>query len=354
MGIDWTKSMQQAYEFYEVDPWTWKDKRKLSEIKSCTISRDFNTETLYSASVDTTESLGEMYIRAYMVPIQNGEKYKIPLATVLVQTPSESFDGMVKSFSLDAYSPLIELKDDYPPIGYSVLKGENIMDKAVALCKEHLRAPVIAPTDSTKTLDYSLIADVSENWLSFISALIRKADFIFDIDENGQIMFAPIQETKSLKPKWIYDDSNSSILYPSISVERDLYGIPNVVEVIYSTESGYLYSKVTNDDNASLISTVNRGREIVYRESNPSFYGVPTQAMIDEYAIQLLEQLSTLEYKVSYSHGYSPAKIGECVLLNYEKANIKNTKVRILTQSISCSSGCQVSETAVYATKLWR
>ena len=31
-----------------------------------------------------------------------------------------------------------------------------------------------------------------------------------------------------------FDDSNSSILYPEISMDHDLYKLPNVIEFIYS------------------------------------------------------------------------------------------------------------------------
>ena len=35
--IDWTASMQQTFEYYTVDPGTWKDVRKLTTVRSCTI-----------------------------------------------------------------------------------------------------------------------------------------------------------------------------------------------------------------------------------------------------------------------------------------------------------------------------
>lgn len=54
---DWTKSMQQTFEYYEVDPGTWQDKRLLTNIKKSSINRDLTVETLGSASIDMTESL---------------------------------------------------------------------------------------------------------------------------------------------------------------------------------------------------------------------------------------------------------------------------------------------------------
>ena len=108
-----------------------------------------------------------------------------------------------------------------------------------------------------------------------------------------------------------------------------------------------------NDDENSPISTVNRGREVVHRVTNPELSGVPTQSQIQEYAEQLLESMSSLEYKLTYKHGYCPVRIGDCVLLNYERAGLTNIKAKVTTQSISCTTGCPVTETAVFTTKLW-
>ena len=91
--IDWLSSMEQTFEYYVVDPGTWKDSKKLTNVKSATITRDSSAETLGSATFNVTDTVGECYIRAYLVAIQNGVTYKIPLGTFLVQSPSSDFNG---------------------------------------------------------------------------------------------------------------------------------------------------------------------------------------------------------------------------------------------------------------------
>lgn len=351
--IDWTKSMTQTFEFYKVDPLTWKDAELLDKIKSCSIDRDEETQTLGSANIDATEVLDECYVRIYLVASQNGNTEKVALGTYLVQTPSTSYDGKSTSISMDAYTPLIELKEGLPPLGYSILKDTKIMDVAYDLCREHMRAPVVK-TNSTKTLYSDFVANTDDTWTTFVNDLVANADFKLDLDEVGRVIFSPIQDIASLQHRWTYTDDNSSILYPEVTNKRDLYGIPNVVEVVYSTDSSYLFSRITNDDENSPISTVNRGREIVYRETSPNLPGEPTQEMLDDYAVQLLRNLSCLEHRITYSHGYCPVRVGDCVLLNYKKAGLNNVKAKVIAQSIKCTTGCPVQETAVYTTKLWR
>ena len=350
--IDWLSSMQQTFEYYVVNPDTWKDEKLIDNVISCTINRDSEAETLGSATIDVSESLGECYIRVYLITIQNGVKEKHPLGTFLVQTPSSSFDGKIRDVSMDSYTPLLELKESPPPLGYYIAKDENIMDNAYRLVREHARAPVVKAECDTNLFN-DFVSDTDDTWITFLIDLIANAKYMFSLDEMGRILFSPKQDTASLQPVWTYDDGNSSILYPDLEMDHDLYGIPNVVEVIYSSGNEHYYSRVINDDPNSPISTINRGREIVYRETDPSVIGDPTSDQIQEYAEKLLASLSTLEYTVTYSHGYCPVRIGDCVRLNYSRAGLNNVKAKVISQTIECKPGCKVTEKAVFTTKLW-
>ena len=351
---DWTASMQQTFEYYTVDPVTWKDVTKLENVTKSTIVRDLDAETLGNATIDVTESIGECYVRIYLITIQNGLTDKHPLGTFIVQTPSSSFDGKIRSVSMDAYTPLLELKENQPPIGYFIPKGSNIMNIACSLTSEHLRAPVVK-TEKDDILYFDFISETDDNWLVFISDFLANAKHIFSLDELGRVLFSPIQDTASLQPVWTYDDNNSSILYPEFDMDHDLYDIPNVVEVIHSTGMTTQYAVAINDDPNSPISTVNRGRKITHRITNPKLVGSdPTKREIDEYAIRQLSELSTIEYTISYTHGYCPVRIGDCVRLNYSRAGINGIKAKVISQSIKCEPGCPVQEKARFTMKLWR
>lgn len=351
--IDWTKSMQQTYEYYIVDPDSWCDTKKLDNVKSCSINRDSDLETLGSATINITDSVGECYIRVYLIAIQNGETEKIPLGTFLVQTPSSSFNGKIRNVSMDVYTPLLELKEKQPPIGYSILKGSNIMENAYLITRENTRAPVVK-TECPDTLYDDFVSNTDDTWMGFNNDLIANAKHEYALDEMGRVLFAPKQDLASLQPVWTYNDDNSSILFPDIDMEHDLYGIPNVVEVVYSSGKEYYQARVVNDDPNSPVSTINRGREIVYREINPSSMGNPTNIQIQEYANRLLRELSSVEYTLTYTHGYCPVRLGDCVRLNYTKAGLKDIKAKVISQKIDCKPGCSVTEKAVFTTKLWR
>lgn len=480
--IDWSASMQQTFEFYEVDPVSWRDRKPLNNIKSCTINRDPEAETLGSATFDVTESVGECYVRVYLIATQGDITEKIPLGTYLVQTPTSTFDGRVRNVSMDAYTPLLELKEKYPPIGYFVKKDTKVMKTACSLLAENCRAPVGGlilnkekPTELTfpsdTKLTYNFVAETDDSWLSFISDLITAAytstyykvdhrngiyfvtneridivdgnilenikttrgDQVYSgterkitrvrycvnssnvyykveeqngewvktsvvvstptygalvgaktstgediylgyvsetnsilycavdndtryrlsLDELGGIFFIPEQDINAMQPVWIYNDDNSSILYPELTMDHDLYDIPNIVEILYSDGNIMYHATARNDDPNSPISTVNRGREIVHRITNPNLFGTPTQKRVEELAKKELEERSSIEYTITYTHGYCPVKVHDCVRFNYIAAGITNVKAKVIHQSIKCEPGCPVTEKAVFTVKLW-
>lgn len=351
---DWTKSMEQSFKYYIVDPGTWRDKSKLKNILSGSkIERDLSAETLGSATFNMSEPIDECYIRAYLITRQNGITERFPLGTFLVQTQKTQFDGTYAKTPVDAYTPLLELKENPPPLGYSIMKDSNVMEYAYRLTREQVRAPVIKVSTDEK-LYSNFVANTDDTWLTFISDLITNAKYELGLDELSQVIYLPEQDVESLQPVWEFNDDDNSILYPDISTDRDMYGIPNVVEVSYSLSNVNFFARVVNDDPNSPVSTVNRGRQITYRVTNPEFAGEPTDEQIQLYAKNLLDKLSSIEYTVTFSHGYCPVRLGDCVRLNYKRANMYGVKAKITKQSIELKPGCPITETAVFTKNLWR
>lgn len=363
IDINWHESMQQTFEFYRVDPATWNDAEQLFNFESATINRDKNSDTLGSGTFDCLSDMNECYVRVYLIAIQNGIRHSICLGTLLVQTPAEKFNGRKHVITMDGYTSLNELKRDMPSIGYCLRKDRdgltNIMDLGYRLTVEHLRAPVVKAY-SDKELHDHFLASIDDTWYSFINDLIANAGFQFDVDEYGRILYEQPQSVEELQPRWIYTTDNiTSILQPEINNERDLYNVPNVVEVLYSNDNASAYARVENNDDSSPISVKNRGMVVLHRDTNPSISGSfnsqeALQEYIEAYATQLLKKLSTVEHKITYTHGYCPVRVGDGVMIDYPQAGYDHVKAKVISQTITCKTGCQVEETAVYTTNLWR
>ena len=147
--------------------------------------------------------------------------------------------------------------------------------------------------------------------------------------------------------------SNSSIIYPDISFDDDLYGTPNVVEVVYTNDNANVYVEVVNDRTTSPISIANRGRRVLHREENPKFGGTPTKEQLKIYAETLLENMSTRETKLSYSHGYNGINLYDGVRLDHKRMGSRNIKAQVVSQKLNCSTGLKVEETAVFTNREW-
>lgn len=354
---DWSKSMQQRFEFYTVDPTSWENEELIENVETASVSRDLNADTLGSASVDIANFVGEKYIREYLVTIQNGLEEKFVLGTHLLQSPSYSFDGMNYKATIDAYTPLMELKEQYPPFGYTIRKGVNIPQETLSLINGVCRAPVsdiyarYTNPDAEIELRENFVANPDDTWFTFLNKFIKKAMYSLTLDERGVISLAPLQTLDNLTPMWTFDDGNSSILYQDVTVDKDIFGIPNVIEIY----KGAKVSIRKNTDSSSPVSIQNRGREIVYREVNPNIAGgMKEQQALDEYAETTLKRMSTAQYSIDFKHGYCPVRIGDCVMLNYAKAGLNNVRARIISQTIDCKPGCTVTSKAVYTEKLFK
>lgn len=350
---DWTRSMKQTYSFYIVDPGTWKDKERADLIESYSITRDNESDTLGSATMQSDNDYSDKYIRAYLETEQDGIKEKTCLGTHIFQSPSVSYKATRHTSSQDGYTPLTELGENQPPYGYSLRKGDSILGLAKTIIEDNSRLFVVAG-DSSSTLDDVFVSNTSDTWLTYLTDLIRNAKYHFGLTPEGSVIFEKNQSLDAMTPIWTFDDGNSSILYPDVSITRDLYGIPNRVEVIYS-RSGLapMIVEAVNDDPGSPISTVNRGRVVTYRDTSPDVIEGVDADQLAEYAKNLLKEMSSLEYTLTYKHGYCPVRLGDCVMLNYKQAGLNNIKAKIIRQTINCESGCTVEETSVFSKQLW-
>lgn len=360
--IKWHESMQRTYEYYKVDPITWADTDLISTVTSSIIHRDLDTNTMEYLDIMADELYGEFYVRIYMVIFQNGYQFRLPpLGTFLVQSPSYLSDGKRKSISATAYSPLLELSENQPGPGYTIYGESNILSTVKTVVEENTRLRVVDSNQSLLSTDqYSAyISNTEDDWLTYLSDLLSYVDYRFGLDGKGSVLLVPNTNISDMQPSWTYSDDEVSILYPDITIEDDVYNIPNVVEVVASNANGYVSYYAENNDPASITSILNRGRRIIHRISAPETFGIygsssnVTTTVLQDYAKQYLRSLSTVTCKMSYEHAYCPVTIGDCVEMNYKRGGITGVKMKVISQSISCTPDAKVSEVAEFSKELW-
>lgn len=332
-----------------VDPGTWHDACMLGGVSSMSMSWDLDDDMLGDATIECAEQLGEVYVRAYAVVTQNGETARECLGTFLAQSSESSFDGKVASHAVDCYTPLKELGESSPEIGYTTPGNDFVEERAMKVARQHMRAPVTASINGGM-LCGDFTSNLDDTWLTFARDLLAMASKRLMVGPRGDVYAQPVGDAASMRPVCTFDDGNSSILMPDVTLEHDVWGIPNVVEVVYGNQ----VARAVNDDADSPISTVSRGREVVARITSPDLSDRPSDEEALAYAVAELRNRSVLTHTVTFRHGYVPGVwLGDCVRLEYTRAGIYANAV-IRSRSIDCSTELTVEEVATYTERMWR
>lgn len=376
--IDWTKGMQQTFEYFKVDPNTWNDYEQITTVISSNITKDTDSEMRGHASIETSEALDECYIRTYMVIRQNSIKQRVCLGTHLYMVQSDSFNGMRHQYNYTGYTPLVELREKLIPLGYSVVgvTGEvngkvapMLSDEIAQLISQNSRVKLENRVKVEEPLLNNFVAGTTDNILTVVNNLLNASSlqqYQVTVDEFGTVCIKEAISVYNERHVFEYTDDNSSILMADINLASDLSSIPNVLEVIYAGDAnkdiGAVRVVVRNEDPNSVVSTVSRGREVWSRvviSNIGSPYDkseITRQAVVDQVtnqAYRLLEDASTIRKTIQYEHGYCDVEIGDTVLFNYKRAGLIGIKAKVVSQTITCKPGCKVSEMAVYTKKLW-
>ena len=358
-GIDWTGEMGRSYELWFVDPSTWLDARPVAGAVSGEITRDISgggdDDLLTSAKLELLEPIeGEAYLRAYMraeQPAGSGRAERVCLDTFLVQAPKATY-GSVRKDEATCYGPLIELRDDGPPAGWTLSAGSNVRKAASQLCRAHCRAPVAANSGAA-TLSEPFVAAGDDTWLTFLRALLRLDGLSLSVDPLGRIAFVPDRDASALTPSWTYRDDDRSVMLPDVSDDCDWMGLPNTYKVVVSGDAGCVAATAVNDSPSSPISTVARGRVVSVRDASPDLPSSATEEMAEAYARKKLREGSRTEHSVTFSHLFNEVRAGEAVELDYTRHGLR-LRAKVVRQQFALDTACVVDETATYSTDYWR
>lgn len=324
--MDWTRSLGVRWLYAVVDPETWLDSYWLKEVTSCTATFDDETELISSASIELADELPpECYVRAYCEATQDGVTQRFAVGTWLVQTPSRSSDNTLATTSCQAYSPLLELQDVHTPLGWS---AEGEVDDALEEVCSHMRAPYL-PYATGATLTDGVKASKDEKWLDVMWALVDSAGIDLSIDGMGRVSPRPAVAPWAMNPSMMLDDrAERGILAAEATEEVDLYSIPNRMEVLKSDSGGFVLGVAVNDDPASPVSTVSRGRIVSQRETNPDgLMASSTQEQANELAERMLREASVLTKTWTVKMGVTPISIGDCVRFKHSLLGVDEIAV---------------------------
>lgn len=329
--MDWSKGYSATYYATRVDPVTWRDAERI-EITGGTISR--TTESLmHSADIQCTQfdSSREEWIRVYLDVAQDGDYAHEALFTGLATSPDKDMHGRMVTHALECYSVLKPADDIVLMRGWYVPAGTNGALQAAELLG--VGAAPVEVADNGPALQTTIIAEDGETRLSMAQKILDAVDWRVRLSGDGTINIEP----KATEPVAIFDPLEFDVIETELTTTADWYSCPNVVMVIDDD----LTAIARDDSPRSPLSTVNRGREVWYVETNAD-YGA--NESIEQFAYRRLSELQTAELKAKYDRRYVPQVMpGDLVTVHYPEQGLDDN-FRVGTQSVELGHGARTSE----------
>ena len=326
--MDWTKGFSASYIAMKVNPSTWEDEGEIL-ITGGKIDRDIESALIESANIETTEDLGELWIRLYLVAKQGDGAERIPLFTGLTSSPTRSLSGYNPSYSVDCFSVLTPCADRMLPRGWFAPKDGN--GAAIIADLLGIAGAEVETFEGGGALTGAIVAESGETYLSMAHKVADAIGWQIRIDGRGKIHVEPFPDNPSVR-----FNNDNDVIQPNIKDTRDWYSCPNVLRVTYES-----YAAIARDDDPeSPLSTVNRGREIWAEEAAQ----LSSSAPLAEYAQQRLKELQSPAREITYTRRFMPdLRPGDLVGIALPGADIDGT-FRIKSQTVELGYGADTEE----------
>lgn len=245
-----------------------------------------------------------------------------PLGVFIPTAPVEQWDEGGGRQEIELLDRTSIISQDYVDRAYSVPKNANVISevrKIIASTGER----VGALTASDETLNSDMTWGAGTNKLTIINELLDAAGF-FSLwaDGNGQFRVEKYRAPKNRPVAFQLLDDANSIYLPNLSIDRDIYSVPNkVIMTAQGDGQSEGWSVVaTNENESSPFSYQRRGRWVTDVQ-----LGVEATSLesLQSKAEKRLRSLSSLQSTVEINHAPVPGlKVNDVVRFRRNPADV--------------------------------
>ena len=359
---DWTKPFMASYTWWRVGRKSYRhhvnadldyynmgeETEQVTNITKATLQLNDSTETFETGLARCVGPLdiGSDLIRCHMTATwEDGTSEDVVLGTFNAAVPSRDVHGSYEECSAILDGRLMELQQDYFEQPQYVTGGYGISYmKGWALNRYVTFATPTAGLSDTRTGLYTYgMGTGRETVLASVNDILVNALGLRNAstDPFGRIILAPPVDYGGPVSWSFVEGVNATFLSDAVD-ERDTTDVCNVVICVYESDDATTVGTAEDTDDSSPWSIANYGRRkcAVY-----TYQDSATQVQADAKAAELLERNRSIVRRVTISHVYCPARVGDIVEVSYPSAGIYG-KFAIRTQTIDVgSAGCMtVSE----------
>lgn len=317
---------------------TWADAEQIANVKSVGVTRTADGQLLESGSMDITGDFETDYYRIVMTAIQGNDIERVDVATLLFDVNGGTVNYHALHQNADGFSVLYPASKQIITTGSYAPAGVDGAEYAGDLLRTAVNAPVLV--EGSFTLNDNVVHEIGASVLQAVWAVLNAGEFVIQIDGRGVVHIVPMPTEPSL----ILDNSRIRLLSNGINYTQDISEIPNRYIVI----DGNKKVIVINDDQTSIVSSVQRGFYVDVIDQSPTPINGETMTA---YAERKLRLLSVLEDARSYKREYAPG----VNLYSIVRASIDGLEgdLRVTNQTLTCSHGVHVEEKTNREIQLW-
>lgn len=333
--IDWSKGFTAtAYaSFMDIDTWRERDKFDITGGKI----KFTDSNLRQSADIDCNNynQTQEKWIRIWLDVKQGHSSEHIALFTGLVLPPVKDYEGAMQVASLECYSVLKPASDVLLDRGWYAPAGVRVADTIANLLSSVTPAPIVVEGKSPVLSQY-VVAEDGESPLTMVEKLLVSIGWRLRINGMGEVRVCPTNTDPVVR----FDPINNDCIEPKISLKNDWYDCPNVFRAVLDD----MYAVARDDNPDSILSTVNRGREVWEEELDCDLSDNETLA---EYADRRLKELQSYAIETSYDRRYNPSVYpSDVIQLHYPQQGLDGL-FYVSEQSIDLDNLMVVSEEVI-------
>lgn len=372
---DWTKPFMASYSWWRVDraSYTYRtpdyegdfyatgtETEQVTNITEATLQLNDSTETFETGLARCVGPLdvGNDLVRCHLTATwEDGTTEDVVLGTYDVSVPSRDVHGSYEECSAILDGRLMELQQDAFEEPKVIQKGSNpfayagmwVRERGITFSEDRPLSHYLdwpAPSQ----LVYGIGAEDGGTVLSAYNGVMVGVQGVraAKTDPYGRIIIQdPIDYDGT--PVWTFAEGVNATFLEDAVDERDTSKVCNVAICVYESDSATYVGTAEDTDDSSPWSIANYGRRkaavYTYNEAPAGSTDAERQATADAKAAKLLDENRSIVRRVTISHVYCPARVGDIVEVSYPSAGIHG-KFAIRTQTIDVgSAGCMtVSE----------
>lgn len=356
---DWTRPFEASYSWWRVPRSSYEgfydtgtETEQVDGIVSATLELNDSTTTFEGGTAECvgTLDLGTDLLRCKLhATWEDGTTETVVLGTYDVSVPSHEVNGSFSACTATLDGRLVEMEQDAFETPYVVPKGMNGWSYAASVVRGC--GLTFAPSDgivslakaTTRAYTFGLGIEDDEgaNKLSAYNTIMTETQNAraAKTDPYGRVMLqAPVDY--DVDPVWTFTEGANATFLADATDEFDTTGVCNVVVCVYETSEATVVGVATDTDQDSPWSIANYGRRKV---AAYTFNEGATQAQANAHAAELLQTNRSVVRRVTISHVWCGARVGDIVALEYPSAGISG-KFAVRKQAIGVgSAGCLVT-----------